>query len=1496
MTKLLLSILGVLIALPGLARDFTYTYEGQTLTYTVLDEDARTCQIAKMKNISGTLIIPATVSDGTGEFTVVSLVNGAFYLNKNLNSVVLPNTITKIPLQAFNACSALSSVKLGDSVTTIGPASFSDCTSLRTIELPDCVSAINATAFKGCSSLSVINIPASLVSIGDYAFSNTRITSFLSNEALSTIGNNAFANCTYLRNVYLGHGVTSVGSDVFKNCINLKKLVCPEGLFSYAPYGYMLAYNDTMIFEDGLIYDSDKSTILHVPGDYDKTLVLPSTVTSYQSYAFYDCGSMKGLILSPNLTKADIGILTGLSNSLKFAYPESLGKSLSESNGIEFPNDAIITSEGMIYSADKSKLYYAPAEIEDTWPIDADVTEIGDNAFVNCDNLRDVKLPEKVISIGANSFSYCDGLRTIVLENVTNIGKGAFFYCSNLESVLLSEKITILQESTFYKCKSLKSINLPSALTTIGSEAFYDCSHLSDVVLPESLETIGSQAFKGCQAFTDIAFGRSLQIIGSQAFQGIVYKSVEVKSPLPPVITSDSFESSSCTLTIPAGAEKYYMSSKWFDIFYNNRSNSDGKKIRSYIADSNTDQACYYYLIEGDTPDENVAYLKKHYNNDLTSFQVPDRINDTKDPDNPVRYRMVGILNDAFNGKRNLSELKFHSRSKLEYIGPRAFMRCKITEIDFPETLTEIADSAFLLCRIKTLTLPANVKSIGKYSFADQFDYLDNVTVRCLKEINLNEGLEHIGEGAFSENADIDKLVIPSSIKHIGADTFKNVDDVVRLYIPNWDVWCGIDFDNEFATPPNPQYINDVYNNNRPHLVIPSGVKSVKPYCFYRFFPSYLDVVFPGTVEVVENHAFKKVNTLELKNSDSLLEIKPDAFESLSHVRLDRLWKARFNAVASLESVFLKENVVEIPDKMFQNANIDLISWNNTIRRIGNYAFDGCPLTYYATGKLPESLESVGNRAFRGSYLENIEIADATTYLGEGAFEDNLMLVSVKIGDGLKNIPADAFNNNPALTDIRLGKNIESIASNAFYVYLGIHKFLRCKSIDMPENLKYIGDNAFKGRFFETINIPDIAKWCDLELTTRNSLSIGLNLYHDGVNLSHLVIPEGVREIKPYTFMCQSYLELPGSIEKISRECFYRQDAVTDEKSTTLDTLVIRYSPKPLNMASYYPYKNVKHLAYDRTADDELFLNMENLESVEIGNTVTEIRDSQFSNRSKLTSVKLSASLKTIGANAFNKCDIQGDIIIPHYVETICKSAFEGNVNLENIVIGHRIKSIGDNAFTGCRASNIYITAQIPPSAPYSIFSSYTGNLHVQGQDAADAYYDAYTCWDRFDATVMVEPTDLKIDGDKTLSGKPGDTFQLTATLYPDNVTLPHVFWYSTNPDIATVDRNGLVTLRSEVSDMTAMVSETDAFDRSCRIIAESLYADGPVAEVIVSDTTSDIEVVTGDAEQDTDIDLSAPVEVYNIQGVMVSDSAEGLENGIYIVRQGNNAKKIAIK
>ena len=121
MKKLLLTIAGALLALPSMARDFTYEYEGQTLTYTVLDETSKTCQTKVggrnytyfAGNISeGNLTIPSVAKDGDMEYTVTAVGNLGFYRNDKLSSIIIPETIKNVGYSAFESCSALKSLTI----------------------------------------------------------------------------------------------------------------------------------------------------------------------------------------------------------------------------------------------------------------------------------------------------------------------------------------------------------------------------------------------------------------------------------------------------------------------------------------------------------------------------------------------------------------------------------------------------------------------------------------------------------------------------------------------------------------------------------------------------------------------------------------------------------------------------------------------------------------------------------------------------------------------------------------------------------------------------------------------------------------------------------------------------------------------------------------------------------------------------------------------------------------------------------------------------------------------------------------------------------------------------------------------------------------------------------------------------------------------------------------------------------------------------------------
>ena len=106
--------------------------------------------------------------------TLISGVEGEslFYGYPNLQTIVIPESVTVIGPDAFRGCSSLTSITIPSSVTKIGDGVFSSCTGLTSITIPDSVTSIGKNAFNGCKGLTSVTIPSSVTSIGSYAFRN----------------------------------------------------------------------------------------------------------------------------------------------------------------------------------------------------------------------------------------------------------------------------------------------------------------------------------------------------------------------------------------------------------------------------------------------------------------------------------------------------------------------------------------------------------------------------------------------------------------------------------------------------------------------------------------------------------------------------------------------------------------------------------------------------------------------------------------------------------------------------------------------------------------------------------------------------------------------------------------------------------------------------------------------------------------------------------------------------------------------------------------------------------------------------------------------------------------------------------------------------------------------------------------------------------------------------------------------------------------------------
>lgn len=186
------------------------------------------------------------------------------------------------------------------------------------------------------------------------------------------------------------------------------------------------------------------------------------------------------------------------------------------------------------------------------------VTEIASHAFLNCEQLTDVTVPDSVTSIGFGAFEGCNRLDRITLpfigatgdgnENphfgyvfgassdfgheahvpaslkavtVTGgirIGTSAFRNCSQLESITLPQSLVSIDNYAFRNCSGLKSLAIPASVTRIGNSAFRFCSSLTLIAVPEGVTAIGKEVFYHCDHLESITLPKGITEVGDYAF------------------------------------------------------------------------------------------------------------------------------------------------------------------------------------------------------------------------------------------------------------------------------------------------------------------------------------------------------------------------------------------------------------------------------------------------------------------------------------------------------------------------------------------------------------------------------------------------------------------------------------------------------------------------------------------------------------------------------------------------------------------------------------------------------------------------------------------------------------------------------------------------------------------------------------------------------------------------------------------------------------------
>lgn len=318
---------------------------------------------------------------------------------------------------------------------------------------------------------------------------------------------------------------------------------------------------ETVSSSTAILTDCDDSNYV---GTTITSLSVPDTLSGYTiigigEYAFYDCEKITNVELPSTITTLETHSLAGLKSVTlgkkvqtifegAFSYPRGGAGVRLSTITLNSSNPYFVMQNGVLYNKSKTKLIYAASPADNfTVPstvtaisayafshgnitprntiqkitIPSSVKTIGDDAFLNCDDLTTVTFSGTgLTTIGEEAFFGCSALTTLNLPStLTSIGDSAFTYCSSLKSIDLPDGLIRINSYMFESCTKLSSVDFPASLLSIDTGAFYSCTSLSSVSLPNSLKQIKSSAFYNCSSLTDIVIPDSVGTIDGYVFK-----------------------------------------------------------------------------------------------------------------------------------------------------------------------------------------------------------------------------------------------------------------------------------------------------------------------------------------------------------------------------------------------------------------------------------------------------------------------------------------------------------------------------------------------------------------------------------------------------------------------------------------------------------------------------------------------------------------------------------------------------------------------------------------------------------------------------------------------------------------------------------------------------------------------------------------------------------------------------------------------------------------
>ncbi len=1189
-----------------------------------------------------------------GEQSAYSISDLAFYYEKELTSVDIPNCVTKI-----------------------GESAFTNCFGLTKLYIPDSVYTMSRFAVSGCSNLLWVRLGSGLAIMGgEYAGSYRP----------------PFNNCPSILEVCNDSQFEMV-ADTYSEDFGIT-----------AEHVYSSESGESKFIYDGnyTIFDRDGvSTLIKYTGD-NTIAYIPDYVEAIEANAFNNVSSIELVVIPSSVKSMAPSSFVDCKNITEIAAP-FVGKSREESARLIdiFKNstgalESFTLTEGDGISKNAFAYCYALKDI--SFP--SGITYIGEYAFYECRSLTEFTVPDSVTEIGKNAFGHCSSLKSITLpfvgnrldgEDNTHFGYifGANSYSQNntevptsLELVTIT-KATAIDEYAFYNCDDIITVTLPKKLNSIGKNAFKGCTSLFEIFNPSRVYLSVGTPHESCITDNALAIRSEtnnytgiIRVDGFVFFRDIstdIYTLLRYKGDETEIVFPDNIYASSYTveaiysyafanndnitsITLPVGVKTIGESA------FANCTSLKTLNVPSTV------ETFPYSAIDGCT---SLTFNSKdggnYLGNDACPYSILVSVDGTEIDKLALQDTAKFILKNAFKNITSIDTLTipadilhidngaFPSSTQIvnleapahaipmipksalvsatvsgsEELPEKAFYQAvKLKSVALNERLAVIGNSAFFGCRsLESIDL-TNIFRIDANAFEGcsslesvVLHHITEVSESCfknctsLKSVSLNDEIELFSKDAFFGCSALSKVIVRSSIMSI----------------------VGDEFENEYANPlflAGNLYINDEAVEK---LDLPWGIGQVKNYTFAGIRVSSLTI--PEDVLIDEKAFFSACGIEKLSAPAYVIPFIPK--ESLKEAVItsgDTVSSNSFKDAFKLERVTLGDQVTTIEGSAFSScASLKELYIQSDAVAFGENAF------FSSSGKLEKVVinepENWLNMSFANEKANPLSGAELHAVSAGGKVD------SIFIPQDIAEISAYAFIGCTSIREIHLAGAETTVGKDAFvgasFNVLGIHTSQINQVATLLPGAKMINilsGEAIPQNAFTTAQALEEIFLCD-SLT-----EIGDYAFHQCVSLKNVTIPQSVSVIGDYAFSNCTALEsvtLPSNLTAIPSGLF--------SGCSALDYLLI---PSLVTEIGSYAFSGCKSFsAFPCTP----------------GSAVTTIGSYAFSNCSALTEVVIPDSVTTVERYAFAYCSSLETMCIPNTVTSLDAYALEQCSSLKSI-------------------------------------------------------------------------------------------------------------------------------------------------------------------------------------------------------------------------------------